>query len=300
MGDVAVHGGRWSTSLTANADLPTVDHLPSHADVLVVGSGAGGAPTAALLAEAGLDVVIVEEGELVRQGEVTPFSLEQMDRQYRAGGVTAALGRPAIAYAEGCCAGGGTEINSGLYRRPPEDVLRRWRESHGLDDLDIGELYAICDEVEAELSVQPLPGPPIPASDRLRRGRQRLGWDHGEIPRWMAYSGSDPQSARRRSMTETYLPRATAAGAQLAVGQRVDRLVVERRGDGSVATGAVVTSRGRRDDADRRRQRDRVRWGDPDPGTAATIGSGRSARCPTRRPSHGQAGRLFRRRAQRS
>ena len=229
--------------MTANADLPTVDDLPSHADVLVVGSGAGGAPTAALLAEAGLDVVIVEEGELVRQGEATPFSLEQMGRQYRAGGVTAALGRPPIAYAEGCCAGGGTEINSGLYRRPPEDVLRRWRESHGLDDLDIGELYAICDEVEAELSVQPLPGPPIPASDRLRRGAQRLGWDHGEIPRWMAYSGSDAQSARRRSMTETYLPRATAAGALLAVGQRVDRLVVERRGDGSVATGAVVTSR---------------------------------------------------------
>ena len=66
-------------------------------------------------------------GRLVRQGEVVPFSLEQMDRQYRAGGVTAALGLPSIAYTEGCCAGGGTEVNSGLYRRPPEEVLERWR-----------------------------------------------------------------------------------------------------------------------------------------------------------------------------
>ena len=56
-----------------------------------------------------------------------PFSLEQMDRQYRAGGVTVALGLPSIAYTEGRCAGGGTEVNSGLYRRPPEDVLDRWR-----------------------------------------------------------------------------------------------------------------------------------------------------------------------------
>jgi choline dehydrogenase-like flavoprotein len=106
------------------------------ADVLVVGSGAGGAPTAAILAEAGFDVVVLEEGPLVRQGDVTPFSLEQMDRQYRAGGVTAAIGLPSIAYTEGCCAGGGTEVNSGLYRRPPEEVLDRWRQDRGLIDFD--------------------------------------------------------------------------------------------------------------------------------------------------------------------
>ena len=33
------------------------------AEVLVIGSGAGGATTAAVLAEAGFDVLIVEEGE---------------------------------------------------------------------------------------------------------------------------------------------------------------------------------------------------------------------------------------------
>ncbi len=229
--------------MTTAPPLPTIDRLPTHADVLVVGSGAGGGPTAALLAEAGLDVVVVEEGDLVRQGDVVPFSLEQMDRQYRAGGVTAALGRPALAYAEGCCVGGGTEINSGLYRRPPEDVLWRWRRQHGLGDLDIGELYAICDEVEGELTVQPLPGAPIPASDRLRDGAARLGWDHGEIPRWMAYSSVDAASARRRSMTETYLPRATSAGARLVVGQRVERLAFDRRPGGAVATSAIVTDR---------------------------------------------------------
>ena len=73
--------------------------------VLVIGSGAGGATTACLLAEAGFDVLIAEEGPWVEQDTVVPFSLEQMDRQYRAGGVTVALGLPSIAYTEGRCAG---------------------------------------------------------------------------------------------------------------------------------------------------------------------------------------------------
>jgi choline dehydrogenase-like flavoprotein len=222
--------------------LTSVEQVPDRADVLVIGSGAGGAPTAAVLAESGLDVLVVEEGDLVRQGEVTPFSLAQMDRQYRAGGVTATFGRPAIAYAEACCAGGGTEINSGLYRRPPEDVLDRWRREHGLD-VDTGELYDICDEVEKELSVGTLPGPAMPASERLRAGAESLGWAHGEIPRWFAYSPARPGSARRQSMTETYLPRAVTAGARLVTGWRIERLVVDRRGGDAVATFAVATDR---------------------------------------------------------
>ena len=179
------------------------------ADVLVIGSGAGGAPTAALLAESGRDVLIVEEGDHVRQGEVVPFSLEQMARQYRAGGVTAAIGRPSIAYTEACCVGGGTEINSGLYRRPPEEVLDRWRTRHGISDFAAADVYAVCDEVERDLSVQRLPGPPIGASAALQRGAERLGWANDEIPRWMRYGdeagGIEHPGGRRQSMTETYL-----------------------------------------------------------------------------------------------
>ena len=213
--------------------------MSSRADVLVIGSGAGGAPTAALLAEAGYEVLVVEEGDMVRQGDAVPFSLDQMDRQYRSGGVTAAIGRPSIAYTEACCAGGGTEINSGLYRRPPEDVIDRWRTEHDIADFDTAEIYAICDEVEAELSVQPIPGTATGASEALKRGAERLGWSHDEIPRWMTYSSTDVASGRRRSMTETYLPRAVGAGARIATGTRVDRLVVS---DGR-ATSALLSDR---------------------------------------------------------
>jgi choline dehydrogenase-like flavoprotein len=195
------------------------------ADVLVIGSGAGGATTAAILAEAGHDVLVVEEGSWVEQGAVVPFSLAQMDQQYRAGGVTVALGAPSIAYTEGRCAGGGTEVNSGLYWRPPGELLERWRRDFRIDDFRPEDILSITDEVEAAISVQTVPGAHSRPSEMLRRGAASLGWRHGEIPRWMTYPhGGDASKGERQSMTRTYLPRAVRAGARLAVGCRVDRL----------------------------------------------------------------------------
>jgi choline dehydrogenase-like flavoprotein len=203
---------------------------PHHdCQVLVIGSGAGGATTAALLAEAGHDVLVVEEGPWVEQGSVVPFSLEQMDRQYRAGGVTVALGRPSIAYTEGRCAGGGTEINSGLYRRPSEETLDRWRAHTSIADFDADEFYAACDEIERALSVQLVPGAHTRPSTLLRDGAAALGWEHDEIPRWMSYpEHGDAASGRRESMTRTFLPRAAAAGAAMLTEHRVERLVRDR------------------------------------------------------------------------
>ena len=208
-------------------------------DVLIIGSGAGGATTAAILAEAGHQVLIVEEGEWVDQGTVVPFSLEQMDRQYRSGGVTVALGLPSIAYTEGRCAGGGTEVNSGLYRRPPEETLERWRREYSITDFDSDSLFEILNEVENTLSVQTVPGEHTKSSEILRRGAAALGWDHDEIPRWMTYPESGAATdGRRQSMTRTYLPRAFAAGANMLTEHRLDRIICK----GNRALRAELTS----------------------------------------------------------
>lgn len=218
------------------------DHI--EVEVLVIGSGAGGAPTAALLAEAGFTVLVVEEGDWIEQGSVKPFSLEQMATQYRSGGVTVAIGRPTVAYTEGRCAGGGTEVNSGLYKRPPHEVLTAWRSDYRIADLDLNAIDTIADEVERDLSVSLVPGETTAASRALARGAEALGWRTGEIPRWMTYpERGDAVSGQRQSMTVTYLPRAVAAGAHLATGIRVDHLEVV---DGTARAAIVERSDGRR------------------------------------------------------
>jgi choline dehydrogenase-like flavoprotein len=192
-------------------------------DVLVVGSGAGGAVTAAMLAEAGMSVLVAEEGERVRQGDVSPFSLEQMTRQYRDAGMTTTLGRLPIAYAEGCCVGGGTEINSGLYHVTPPDVLAEWRRGWQVEELDDQHLAPHFESVERALSISMLPWEPPRASRVLAEGAAALGWDSQEVPRAFRYAVAT-QDTHKQSMTETYLPRAEAAGARVLANSRVSRL----------------------------------------------------------------------------
>ncbi|HWP65416.1 MAG TPA: GMC family oxidoreductase [Candidatus Limnocylindria bacterium] len=209
-------------------------------DVLVIGSGPGGAITACLLAEAGRQVLLVEEGPWLPLGATEPFSPEEMRRKYRSGGVTVALGSPKIAYAEGRCVGGGSEINSGLYHRTPDEVLDAWSRDFGLRGASPEELAPHFDACERELGVGLLPGPASPASRRLEAGASRLGWKAIEVPRWYRYADG---VATKQSMSETYVPRAVAAGCAVVANTRVVRL---RRVAGTWCAEAV-----RRDDAHR-------------------------------------------------
>lgn len=193
-----------------------------HVQHLVIGSGAGGALTAALLAEAGKEVLLLEEGSRFSNDVRHPFSIERMASQYRNGGMTVAAGRPPIAYSEGCCVGGTTEINAGLYREASEETLAQWGSSFLIRDLSAETLEPHYVQIAADLSVQPLPGPAPRASQVLAEGAASVGWTATEVPRMYTYG---PEGAVKQAMTRTYLPRASAAGALVASGTRAERLV---------------------------------------------------------------------------
>ena len=63
---------------------------------VIVGSGAGGAVAAATLAEAGLDVIVLEAGEHHNRDNYPGDPLEAIAGLYRDGGLTIAEGRPPI------------------------------------------------------------------------------------------------------------------------------------------------------------------------------------------------------------
>jgi choline dehydrogenase-like flavoprotein len=191
-------------------------------EVAVIGSGAGGATTAAVLAEAGRAVTVLEEGPWVPPGEVEPFSLGEMERCYRHHGSSAAMGAPPVAYAEGRCVGGSTEVNSGLWHRVPEELTERWRTELDIDEFGPDVLDRYASTVESWQQVSTLPGPPPPSSEVLVRGAARLGWSAAELPR--VYRYDEDGRATKQTMSRTQIPRAVAAGAEVLADCRVDHL----------------------------------------------------------------------------
>jgi len=193
-------------------------------EIAVIGSGPGGSITACLLAEAGRDVLLVEEGSSHTPGSCTPFSLDEMVEKYRNGGQTVALGKNKIAYVEGRCVGGGSEINSGLYHRTPPETLELWRTQFRVEGLTETELLPHYAANEKDLSVSFLPGNAPAASLKLHEGATRLGWKSLEVPRWVSYKNSLSDSGTRQSMSRTFIPRFLKAGGRLLPSTRVLRL----------------------------------------------------------------------------
>jgi choline dehydrogenase-like flavoprotein len=187
------------------------DHLRTQ--VLVVGSGAGGAVTAATLAEQGFAVTVLEEGPDVDTSAMSTHTPEAMRLLYRNAGLTPILGTPPIAFVEGRCVGGSTEINSAFFQRLPPDCYARWRADLGVRDLDEPDLAPYFAQLEAALSVSTVPPDRLPASSALfRRGIEALAWRYVEVPR--CHRGDDTRAhgpGGKQTMQRTFLPRARAS-----------------------------------------------------------------------------------------
>lgn len=213
--------------------------LVARPDVCIIGSGAGGSVTAQVLADAGFDVLVVEEGghytkRDFRMREDTAFpQLYQED----GGRSTEDLG---IAILQGRSVGGSTTINWTTCFRTPDDVLEHWKKKHGVAGFSQAELAPHWDEVEARLGIAEFPLAEANRNNRLLYdGCQKLGWEAKPIRRNVrgclksGYCGMGCPVDAKQSMLVTYLPDAVAKGATVVSRCRAERF--ERTGN-SVTT----------------------------------------------------------------
>lgn len=214
--------------------------LPARTQVLVVGSGAGGATTAVVLAESGFDVLVLEEGPDLDTRRLASNSPAAVSQLYRNGGLTPMFGGQSVAFVEGRCVGGSTEINSGFWHRLPMDCHDRWKADVLLDDFEPELLAGYFDRIESDLSVSHLGEQRESKGSALfRRGAERLDWECREVPRCQQDpSASQFSPGAKQSMQRTYLPRAAQAGARILAGWRVRRVLVE----GGRAVGVLAAS----------------------------------------------------------
>ena len=143
--------------------------------IAVVGSGPGGGVAASLLPEAGRDVLILEEGPYVPPSACRLYSREEMERKYRNGGVSVALGSPKVTFVEARCVGGGSEVNAGLFYRMPPEILKRWQRDFQVSELGPEQLAPHFAVIEKTLGVTDTHEAPNDAGDRLRLGAHRQG-----------------------------------------------------------------------------------------------------------------------------
>jgi choline dehydrogenase-like flavoprotein len=270
-GEIAAVGSRHEPSRPdpqmALVPAPEWPHASS-CDVIVIGSGAGGAFAARALARAGFDTVIVEEGERWTVNRIRDsHPLDRFSGIYRDAGTTMALGNPPIALPLGRAVGGTTVINSGTCFRPPSAVATAWHRQHGFALADLELLGPRIADVEATIGVAPAPMDVLGRNGELSlEGAAALDWKSAPLRRNAPGCRGSCQCAigcpnnAKGGVHLNALPQACEAGARIVFGLHVKQVLSEggravgvaaRRADGSevrisapmvvVAAGAIPT-----------------------------------------------------------
>ncbi len=213
--------------------LASIPEASIEADVIIVGSGAGGAPLAWALADRGLRVVVLEEGAYRPATSFPGPPLQAMAELYRDGGATFALGKAPIALPLGRVVGGTTVVNSGTCFRIPGFIHRKWTRDLGMPESISEEgLAPYYEELEEALPVRPVPASTMGTNNSiLRRATERLGWSGFPLRRNADGCEGSNRCAfgcptdGKRAMHVSFLPRAVARGATVVCDAEVRRVL---------------------------------------------------------------------------
>ncbi len=202
------------------------------ADVVIVGSGAGGGVTAEILARAGLSVIVVEEGALKSSRDFKMREADAYPSLYQESAARKTADK-AINILQGRTVGGSTTVNWTSSFRTPPATLDWWRRHYALPDASPEAMAPWFAMMEARLQIGDWPGAPNENNDILRRGAQQLGIATGLIRRnvkgcWnLGYCGMGCPTNAKQSMLVTTIPAALELGATLVTRARAERFVFE-------------------------------------------------------------------------
>lgn len=122
------------------------------ADVAVIGSGAAGAVWASLLADRGVDVIVLEEGGHYTKEHFTQREGEMYKLLYR-DAVNQFTVDQRVNVQQGRCVGGSTVVNMADCERIPPEILAHWRGLTGIDEFDARVFEPLFAEAEAAIHV---------------------------------------------------------------------------------------------------------------------------------------------------
>ncbi len=208
------------------------------ADVVVIGTGAGGAVTATRLAEAGFRVVMLETGAWHRREDFDDNEARQIERLYADGGLRT-TDDAAIALVQGEAVGGSTLVNWMIMLRTPDFVLAEWASQHGITGMSPSDMAPVFARIEREVHASLVPDDAHSVNNaKLLAGAQALGWraraGHLNVVgcQRCGCCGIGCRHGAKQSADVTFVPRALAAGATLFTSTRALRIEVIERDPG--------------------------------------------------------------------
>ncbi len=204
------------------------------ADVVIVGSGAGGGTAAEILTAAGLDVLMLEEGALYTAADFKDMDEFRGYGQLYQEGAGRATSDGAVSIFQGRSVGGTTTINWTTSLRTPEKTLQHWQQDFAVSGASAADMAPWFEQMEQRLGVAPWAIEPNRNNSLLRDGCEHLGWDWKTIPRnvrgcWnLGYCGLGCPTNAKQSMLVTTIPAALRRGMTLLHHARVESLQYEK------------------------------------------------------------------------
>ncbi len=218
-------------------------------DVVVVGSGPTGAVAAYNLADAGLDVILLEAGPVRRPSEFTNDGGRTMAEVCYEGGLRVMRGESVLPTMQARLLGGGSHINSAICVRTPDFCFDDWKQNWGVDTIDRNILDPHYDRVEAFLGIGPTPPEALGRKNELFRDAcDALGYHSEPMPRNVVgccgcaecFTGCPTRA--KKSMEISYIPAAIKKGLRVMTSLQV-REVLQAGGRAAGVAGNVVHPR---------------------------------------------------------
>lgn len=216
------------------------------ADIVIIGSGAGGGPLARELSGEGYSVVVVEEGAYFTREDFNINPTQAYTRMYRDASQTITVGMPFILLPIGKTVGGTTTINSGTALRMHRPVLKKWHLTHGLTDITEAELNLLYGHLEEFLFVKRAdPEVAGKVANTFLEGAEKLGLSCGWLPRnakeCEGYGSCvfGCPSGSKQSVDVSFVPDAVNYGADFYTCCRADGIKLEN-GRAAGVTGFFV------------------------------------------------------------
>lgn len=213
-------------------DARSFNHTAVTCDVAIIGSGAGGAVTAELLSQAGLDVMVLEEGPLKTSSDFWQNEAQAYADLYQENATRQTVDRT-ISILQGRCVGGSTVVNWTTSFRTPAATLHHWQQHFGLKDYTVEHMRPHFEAMEERLHVKPWEAE-LNANNRLlETGLSKLGIEHARMSRnvkgcWnLGSCGLGCPVNAKQSMLITTIPGALESGARLLHHARAERFRCE-------------------------------------------------------------------------